>query len=289
MDTLFHYCSSEKFRSIVESRTLRLSSLTLSNDTSEGKMVVAAISRLAERDGLSATLAQRLLAFVESLDSVLDGLGFCMSEESDQLSQWRGYADDGFGVAIGFSKEYLDLLAARLNEQNPETFQIHLDHAVYDPADHDARVEPTYREAKKYIDEGALDYPGIRGLLDTRTDEEVEAEKRIWQELSTKFGRTIFMLFLQLFLLKSPAFQEENEWRLISHRGKKSGGPCDFHAIRDRLVPFKPIWFEELKVQPITDVVLGPKHLTPELVIQDFLAQRGFADVSVRKSSASYR
>ena len=76
---------------------------------------------------------------------------------------------------------------------------------------------------------------------------------------------------------------------LGAHRAKRHGEPCEFHAVRDRLVPFKPIGLDELSVQPITEVVLGPKHLTPEPVIQDFLAQRGFVDVDVRTSSASYR
>ena len=32
---------------------------------------------------------------------------FCMSELPDSLGQWRAYADDGRGVAIGFSREFL--------------------------------------------------------------------------------------------------------------------------------------------------------------------------------------
>ncbi len=32
----------------------------------------------------------------------------CFSEEADRLSQWRGYADDGKGVAIGFDANCLD-------------------------------------------------------------------------------------------------------------------------------------------------------------------------------------
>ena len=33
---------------------------------------------------------------------------FCLSEEKDLLSQWRGYADDGKGIFIGFNGEFLD-------------------------------------------------------------------------------------------------------------------------------------------------------------------------------------
>ncbi|MDP2064189.1 MAG: DUF2971 domain-containing protein, partial [Phaeovulum sp.] len=34
-------------------------------------------------------------------------LGFCLSEESDLLSQWRGYAQDGAGFSVSFSVEKL--------------------------------------------------------------------------------------------------------------------------------------------------------------------------------------
>ena len=34
----------------------------------------------------------------------------CFSEEADLLSQWRGYAQDGTGVFIGFSKKVLSTL-----------------------------------------------------------------------------------------------------------------------------------------------------------------------------------
>ena len=34
----------------------------------------------------------------------------CFSESRDQLSQWRGYAQDGNGMAIGFDKGILEKL-----------------------------------------------------------------------------------------------------------------------------------------------------------------------------------
>ena len=35
---------------------------------------------------------------------------FCFSESKDKLSQWRGYAQDGKGIAIGFNKDVLEEL-----------------------------------------------------------------------------------------------------------------------------------------------------------------------------------
>lgn len=38
--------------------------------------------------------------------------GFCLSVKRDMLSQWRGYADDGMGFAIGFKKEAIEAVFA---------------------------------------------------------------------------------------------------------------------------------------------------------------------------------
>lgn len=110
-DTLYHYCSTESFTSILRTHSVWLSSLNLSNDSMEGRMVNATVLRLAEKDGLDADALRRLRESLSFTERTLDGLGFCLSEDGDLLSQWRGYADDGRGVAIGFSRSYLEWLA----------------------------------------------------------------------------------------------------------------------------------------------------------------------------------
>ena len=44
----------------------------------------------------------------------------CFSEMPDVLSQWRGYADDGKGCCIGFSKTQLEQYCAK----NPEVLRL---------------------------------------------------------------------------------------------------------------------------------------------------------------------
>ena len=62
-------------------------------------------SSLTQRE--TAELQRRL----SYLSALVDGLGFCLSKKGDLLSQWRGYADDAFGVSIGFEKDYLKKLS----------------------------------------------------------------------------------------------------------------------------------------------------------------------------------
>jgi hypothetical protein len=53
MTVLYHYCSTSTFVSIISGKSIWLSSLNLSNDTMEGKLVAETLCRMATRDGLA--------------------------------------------------------------------------------------------------------------------------------------------------------------------------------------------------------------------------------------------
>ncbi|MCX5827610.1 MAG: DUF2971 domain-containing protein, partial [Deltaproteobacteria bacterium] len=108
MTVLYHYCSTSVFVSIIENRSIWLSSLNLSNDSLEGKLVAEIVARISTSDGLDQASSEELQKGVNFIEQIVDGLGFCLSEEGDLLSQWRGYAEDATGFSIGFSKKYLE-------------------------------------------------------------------------------------------------------------------------------------------------------------------------------------
>jgi hypothetical protein len=289
MNVLYHYCPTESFSQIVESRALCLSSLSLSNDTLEGKIVAKAIDSLARRDRLDRATCERLQSEIKIFDQITEGLGFCLSEDGDVLSQWRGYADDASGVAIGFSGDYLRWLAQQ-SLTSGRGWGFGLRQVKYDPSEHQAEVEPIYLEANKLIGQGAYRVGGMRGLLETRTEEEIELEKANLRRLRDNLSMVLMSLFPKLYLLKSPAFLEEKEWRLLSYRFFiESEPPVSYRAAGNRLVAYRRCELAELERQPISDVVLGPKHLTPVHMIKALLKQEGFGDVPVRTSAASYR
>ncbi len=62
----------------------------LSNDSMEGKLVSEILREIATEDGLDQTAMDGLQIHLTTLEQVIDGLGFCLSEERDLLSQWRG-------------------------------------------------------------------------------------------------------------------------------------------------------------------------------------------------------
>lgn len=119
--TYYHYCSTEAFRQILTSKKIWLSSLTSSNDAMEGKWMTKVIEEVAAEENINKTNQMELIGRARFIDSSSDCLGFCLSEKGDTLSQWRGYADDGKGVSIGFNGEFLQTIVTNnksINFQN---------------------------------------------------------------------------------------------------------------------------------------------------------------------------
>ena len=284
MTILYHYCSNNSFHSIIENRRVCLSSLSLSSDSMEGKLVAKIIARIAKADGLDQAATHRFQDSVSGLERIVDGLGFCLSEKGDLLSQWRGYADDATGFSIGFSKDYLEKFAEA--SRGPEKTGFSLQRVEYDPDAQESLIKPTYIEIKKLIQEGAFKFPGKRSLLDIRSDDEVEIDAIKIKKAFWKLSMTAFMLFDKLFLLKINAFCEEREWRLISYFGKKGVDMCSFRALNDRIVPFREF---DLGSDSVVEVILGPKNTTPNYVIESLLKQSGFPNVKISRSKATYR
>lgn len=253
----------------------------------EGKLVAKAIARLAMSDKLNADMTEQVLRKMKLLENFLGCLGFCLSEEGDLLSQWRGYPADATGIAIGFKTEYLEWLTK--TSSSDKQSGLNLTKVEYDIKAHDALVEPTYLEVKRLIDVGAFKALGKRGLIDIRSDEEIELDNNGIRDATTNALLKLVALFPKFYLLKSSAFKEENEWRLILTFLNDGASPCSHRSVDDQLVPFQAYELREMERGPVSEVILGPKHATPILVVQDFLKKSGFGDVKVVKSVATYR
>lgn len=287
MSILYHYCTAETLVSIVRSRSIWLSSLTLSNDTMEGRLVSRTVMELAIEDGLNGYPLQRLKDSIGAIEEIFDGLGFCLSEDGDLLSQWRGYADDASGVSIGFSRDYLETLSS--HNQDLKNPKFTLKKVEYDPEAQRATLTPTYNELRNLIDVGVFVNPGISSLLDTRSEEDIRTQKKIFEEANIKFLIKLFELSPKLFSLKSNAFREEREWRLVSSLFKGISDDCEYRAAAGRIIPYRSLDLVNLETPVIVDVILGPRHPTPPQVISAMLKHYGFDGVHVRPSVATYR
>jgi len=287
MTVLYHYCSNAAFHSIVENRSIWLSALSLSNDTMEGKLVTDVITEMAKSDGLDQANIRRLKESVSLLEQIVEGLGFCLSEEGDLLSQWRGYADDASGVSVGFSKKYLEKLSEA--SLNPQKSGFTLQKVEYEYESQKKRIQATYDKIKELINQGAYKPLKYQTILKFKTNEEIEAENKIIKKAFSDLSLTILPLIFEFFLLKTKAFQEEREWRLISYLSKISDDQCLFLHNSDKIVPYRKFSLSNLEENSIVEVIFGPKNNTPEYVIDGLLKQNDFENVNVIHSKASYR
>ena len=131
---LYHYCSLESFLSIISSKSIWLSDVSKSNDIEELIWTKKEYYKIVNDIYKNATQASEKFL----CDMILDIAGeegiyfdddripninkdkrmsssinntrvyaFCLSALGDSLGQWRGYANDGQDVAIGFRRKYL--------------------------------------------------------------------------------------------------------------------------------------------------------------------------------------
>ena len=113
-DTLYHYTSAAGLHGILSHKNLWASNVLFMNDASEvvyGRQVVARMLG-PRRDKIpicGAFTGDRLFGLGESWNIYVA----CFCENSDLLSQWRGYGVEGGGYCMGMNRNRLNTLAGK--------------------------------------------------------------------------------------------------------------------------------------------------------------------------------
>jgi Protein of unknown function (DUF2971) len=261
---LFHYCPTQSFHSIVSNRSILLSSLTLSNDSMEGTL---ATSKLQKRINSISDVAERsrIAKYVEIIEKMSDGLGFCLTAAGgDQLSQWRGYADDGHGFSIGFSKGYLDKEIR--TKESPYVSPISFEKVLYANAAHETEINSILQDLITAFRSQSLD---------TKNSE---------------FAKLAKQLMRSRFRMKNKAFDEEKEWRLFASliRNDRLPKQIQYRASKSCLIPYIEYKFDQPK-GVIQHVFIGPKNRTSDYAVRSFMEMHGFGFVEVERSKTSYQ
>jgi hypothetical protein len=144
---LYHYTDAAGLRGIVESQKIWFTSYLHLNDPSELTLGMGVVHRLLKEIGEGADdgLVKMFCRIVNDLfqhSNFTDTFGFYIasfSRDRNDLGQWRAYADDGRGFALGL----VPPLFEAVDTANPKPTEYHVMPVVYgEPA-----AEPRYRAA----------------------------------------------------------------------------------------------------------------------------------------------
>ncbi len=290
---VYHYCNMTTFQSIITNKKIWLSDITKSNDSKELNWIVDFIkSSFIDyyKNNTSNELKRRLpiRKFKNRLNHHLkdyfdfDGIKnkhyynmyvACFCNQGDKLSQWRGYADDGRGVAIGFDKNVL------CNLKNNFLFG---NDVKYDLSSSQDMIEEF---AKLFFDKIEIDILTYNG-----NDLNINL---IWS--FDKFG---FNLYQESVLYKDSYFKEEDEWRLYFFASDNERIPpqyddfkirdCKYHIRGNELIAHHELDFSPISDKLIKEVILGPKCGLSEKDMRFFLKNYDIK-CAVKKSNGSYR
>ncbi len=258
-ENLYHYTSFDGLQGILQSHTLWATDTRFFNDTTErafAEAAMVAFLKSVERDCE--------LAFLEMLKDCISptfGSTFatCFCENGDLLSMWRGYGSED-GYSIGFEGNAL----RGLLKPTFETFGKVMYGSDFAP------IVNEFRELCEHM------------------------KKKREPAVTTQDKHGVMGCFAQmLVLVKHPAFQEEQEWRIVIPRQ-----PID--KVHFRSGPYGPKPYVRVPViqddggemrhakLPIRQIIVGPTAKSPvaEDVVNQMLEKYGYGDSVVVSSSA---
>ena len=272
----------EAFFGIIDLLTLRLTRIRYMNDSKEFNWLFELARKLLwEKKQQTGRLDPAVSTLYEHLFESCNGQYIhesffpnfycsCFSKNGDSLGQWRSYADDGRGVAIGFNRSFLTSFVMP----------------------HVTRLEDVNYLAGDDLSELETDLNQARSDLETAQDKEHP------DRISAIAHKTISDWTMKAPFRKNDAFQEEDEVRLV-HMPDLSGkspddtkiGPPQFFHRNALIVPYKPLRIDAAK-DPFARIILGPRNRTEHSItgIMEFALSKGIrlALDQFDRSAASY-
>ena len=317
---LYHYCSNTTCFSILSGRNIRMSDISKSNASEELELFFPYLHRriLQRYKEKPFTFKYGGLTDIGALDMLVDmsediwfdrfAMGdfsnyvTCFSEKEDCLSQWRGYADNGKGCCIGFSKPAIEKYCQSTNGV------LQLKKVVY----------LSTQEFEDVITSKADDILDVlKGLREWIIEEMTKDETDPDTDglLGFNFNGMIEETFTESLAFKSQSFSEEDEWRLFfadqgyknprlvyRNRKEKTKGPLlfertvdflnnriDFRWTDDDIIPFVPLNFCDFEEFPVSELWVGPKNKIGKRDLELLLGKYGYENVEIKFSNISYR
>jgi Protein of unknown function (DUF2971) len=201
-DILYHYCSNLAFYSIITQRKIRLSLLSMSNDAKEGQHILDLANAVLPDD---FSHKKDALEQLQTVLSAISALGFCLSAASDVLSQWRGYADNAQGVAIGFD---FAALKAATEAETKGGIVVRLAPIGYEDKMLAQVIGPDLEPVIDHYKAGKMTWRSPSILM---TDEEREHEGERYRQAFSDLFHMLHRIANYAYMIKAPFFGCDGE------------------------------------------------------------------------------
>jgi hypothetical protein len=253
--------------------------MLLSNDYLEGRQALDTIKRIINYRDYSDFEKEAVVEILEfNSYQPFVAFGLCFSRIDDQLSQWRGYANDGTGVSVGFNT---NKLIECLKESSVEALQS----AKLVEVDY---ISPTSGHIfNQFLHSLVVKVRPLESIWNTEKKNGIPLSLWIRKKLEMEDHKEITK---KCFMVKGEGFSEEEEIRLLAFA--PSHFDCGYHAHDDRITPYLELCIPkntEVEDRVIESVTLGPKNKTDKEVASLMAPALGYPFIEPNASRISYR
>jgi hypothetical protein len=282
---LYQYTGRGGLCGIIESQSVWFTDYRHLNDPSElshgvevAHEVIDAFAKGADRRvGLFFGMVRDLLAprnFVGSLDF----FAASFTTQRDDLGQWRAYAENGAGFALGFSAKMFAVVDAAGLAPNELSF---VGPVLYD------------RRAIFARHENAIAAAGSIFLKAAEAHARLFADRRVGMAFMRRMANELIAspLIWNCITSKHIAYENEREVRLVLMNQTENVAPYVRSRRRGgKIVPYIPHPFPVREPGAIQEIVIGPAAgADAGKRVQRMLEEHGLTGVAVRRSSIPYR
>lgn len=267
---IFHYCSTQSALSILKSHEIWMTNIRNMNDGNETIGVYKIFFDLLKKYD-KMNFLDIMYKFADTPGSIQlyeTCLGaysehvVCFSKDPDSVSQWVSYADDGYGLAIGFDEDRIK----SISNNNFITYQ-KISYA-------------NEKDIQKFI-------PDIyKILINHLSNNGLDMMNRAMEQIKNIYPSGI--------ACKTKHYANENETRLIYKHNDDSKDlhdgwrikECQAYAKRNLINTYIPLEFPK---DIIRKIVIGPKYQKNYFEMEMALEVLGYTNVIIEKSTSGYR
>ena len=276
---LFHYTDMRGMLGIINSEQIWFTSIFHLNDPSELsygiEMAVAVLHEEAQKSGSAVTAfcrwMERLL--VKAGGEIFGFFVASFSQNRDDLGQWRAYADNGRGVAIGLA---------------PKLFEVVSDLSKLSVAENTLVADVSYNQARFALTLMKLIQRAIAVITRGEASIRSSAER---EEFGKEIARLLAVpIFSYAVKYKHPAYAHEKETRLLLVNDlNKLRSLIEMRVRGSSLVPYIPSPLRVRSPGAITKIMIGPAaDELAEDAIRAFLRKYGLPLDILERSKIPY-